>query len=120
MDPGHTTQILCSNDRPEIALMVRELSNPSASYEDLSFLIPSNWQDGMEKPKKFLVFFDNIREAEEAMSFFQDRLTKRYHSKIAWFHSTMGQIYRELKVAEFRTGDVWGFFCTDAFGLVSK
>ncbi|EKM77434.1 hypothetical protein AGABI1DRAFT_15518, partial [Agaricus bisporus var. burnettii JB137-S8] len=40
MNPKNTTEILCSNDRPEIGLMVRELVYPSLSYEDLAFLIP--------------------------------------------------------------------------------
>jgi superfamily II DNA helicase RecQ len=118
-DPSNTTQLLCSNDRPDVALMVQPLRRLASSYEDLSFLIPYNWQESMDKPKKFLVFFDNIKEAEAAVHFFQQRLMTEHHSRIAWFHSTMSQEYREAKVREFREGDIWGMFCTDAFGLVS-
>jgi superfamily II DNA helicase RecQ len=119
MSPENTTQLLCSNERPDIALMVRELSCPSSSFEDLAFLIPYNWQDGDETPKKFLVFFDDIKAAEQATKYFHGRLLQEYHSKIAWFHSTMSQEYRETMVDRFRKGEVWGLFCTDAFGLVS-
>ncbi|EKM75475.1 hypothetical protein AGABI1DRAFT_21298, partial [Agaricus bisporus var. burnettii JB137-S8] len=112
-----TSVVLCSNERPDIALMVRELKCPSSSFEDLAFLIPYNWQEGMSMPKKFLVFFDNKKEAENAKKYFQTRLLKRYKSKIGWFHSTMSQEYRERKVDEFRRGELWGLFCTDAFGL---
>lgn len=116
--PQKTTQILCSNDRPDIALMVRALNRPSSSYEDLAFLIPRNWNESMESPKKFLVFFDNIKEAEGAKEFFHQRLLKEYYSKIFWFHSTMSQEFRDRKVEDFRAGNLWGLFCTDAFGLV--
>ncbi|XP_006458573.1 hypothetical protein AGABI2DRAFT_64836, partial [Agaricus bisporus var. bisporus H97] len=117
MNSERTVEVLCSNDRPDIALMVRELSYPSSSYKDLSFLIPHNWNEGMNVPKKFLVFFDDIKEAEAAKEFFHQHLLKEYHSKVAWFHSTMGQLYREAKVEGFRKGEIWGLLCTDAFGL---
>lgn len=119
MNSKSTAEILCSNDRPEIGLMVRELVYPSSSYNDLSFLIPYNWQNTMTKPKKFLVFFDDIKEAKAATKYFRRQLLKKFRSKIAWFHSTMSQEYRDEKVKEFREGKVWGMFCTDAFGLVS-
>ncbi|EKM74280.1 hypothetical protein AGABI1DRAFT_24096, partial [Agaricus bisporus var. burnettii JB137-S8] len=117
MTQENTSLVLCSNERPDIALMVRELKRPSSSYEDLAFLIPCNWLEGMSKPKKFLVFFDNTKEAENAKKYFHTRLLERYHSRIAWFHSTMTQEYRERKVDEFRRGEIWGLLCTDAFGL---
>jgi superfamily II DNA/RNA helicase len=120
MNVEMTTEVIYSNDRPDIGLMVQELKYPSSSYKDLSFLIPHNWREGMNPPRKFLVFFDDIKEAEGAKDFFHQRLLKKYHSKIAWFHSTMSQEYRQLKVEDFRRGDLWGLFCTDAFGLVSS
>jgi hypothetical protein len=47
--------------------MVCHLVYPASLYKDLKFLITFNWNEGMDTPKKFLVFFDNIKEAEEAM-----------------------------------------------------
>jgi superfamily II DNA/RNA helicase len=119
INPDSVTQILCSNDRPDIALRVQEMKRPSSSYEDLGFLIPHNWQTGMDEPPKFLVFFDDIKEAEAATKFFHQRLLRDHLSKVTWFHSTMSQRYREEKVQQFRNGEIWGLICTDAFGLVS-
>ncbi|XP_006463784.1 hypothetical protein AGABI2DRAFT_152855 [Agaricus bisporus var. bisporus H97] len=117
INSDNLTPILCSNDRPDVTLVVRELTCSSSSYQDLGFLIPYNWQDGMEKPKKFLVFFDDIKETEEATEFFYQRLLQENHLKVAWFHSTMSQEYREEMAAHFRRRDLWGLFCMDAFGL---
>lgn len=61
-----TKKIICSNDRPEIALVVRPLLHPADSYCDLDFLIPKGWKDGDPDPQSFLVFFDNKKEAEAA------------------------------------------------------
>lgn len=119
MSSETTVEVLCSNDRPDIALVVREMTFPSSSYKDLSFLVPHNWNEGMHSPKKFLVFFDDIKEAEGAKDYFRQHLQKEYHSKIGWFHSTTSQEYREAKVEQFRRGELWGLLCTDAFGLVS-
>jgi superfamily II DNA helicase RecQ len=98
MNTQNTDEILCSNNRPDIALMVRQLASPVSSYEDLAFLIPYNWDIGMDRPKKFLVFFDDIKEAEEAKKYFHRRLHQEHHKRIAWFHSTMSQRYLQFRV----------------------
>jgi superfamily II DNA helicase RecQ len=82
INPDTVTEILCSNDCPDIALRVQEMKCPSSSYEDLGFLIPHNWQTGMDKPQKFLVFFDDIKEAEAATKFLHQRLLRDHHSKV--------------------------------------
>lgn len=116
--PG-TTKVLCSNDRPDIRLSVRQLAYPASSYNDLNFLIPFNWNEEMHVPSKFLVFFDNIKEVQMAIKHMRSRLNRRYHDRIDWFHSTMTQSYQEKAVERLRSGEVWGLFCTDAFGMVS-
>jgi superfamily II DNA/RNA helicase len=119
INPDSVTQILCSNNCPDIALRVQEMKHPPSSYEDLGFLIPHNWQTEMDGPPKFLVFFDDIKEAEAATKFFHQWLLRDHHSEVMWFHSTMSQHYHEEKVQQFCNSEIWGLICTDAFGLVS-
>jgi superfamily II DNA helicase RecQ len=118
--PKNTTRVLCSNDRPDISLAVRALVYPANSYKDLNFLIPWNWNEDMDAPSKFLVFFDNIKEVEEATRHMRSRLQRKFHGRVDWFHSTMSQEFREEAVKKLRTGMLWGLFCTDAFGMVSR
>jgi ATP-dependent DNA helicase RecQ len=68
-----TEQILCSNDRPEIGLMVCRLGFPVNSFQDLAFLIPDGFcnRDSVEP---FLVFFDGKKESEKACKTLQKRL----------------------------------------------
>jgi superfamily II DNA helicase RecQ len=61
-----TEHITCSNDRPNIHLVVQEIKHAVSSYADLAFLIPDNFSEGDVPPKKFLVFFDSTKEAEAA------------------------------------------------------
>jgi superfamily II DNA helicase RecQ len=115
---NETVKVLCSNDRPEIRLMVCPLVYLAGSYKDLEFLIPFNWNEGMDEPEKFLVFFDNTKEAERATKHMRSRLRREFHSRIEWFHSTMSQEFREQTAGKLRRGELWGLFCTDAFGMV--
>ena len=62
-----TEHITCSNDRPNIHLVIREIKYTVSSYTDLAFLIPDNFKEGDDPPNKFLVFFDNTKEAEAAI-----------------------------------------------------
>lgn len=55
--PGKTEQILRSNDRPDIHLMVRGLTFPANSFKDLAFLVSNGHQDGASPVAKFLIFF---------------------------------------------------------------
>ncbi|KAJ3555014.1 hypothetical protein NP233_g12306 [Leucocoprinus birnbaumii] len=117
MSRDNTVEILCSNDRPDISLVVRELAHPANSFRDLSFLVPYNWKEGQPEPRKFLIFFDDTKEAEDAAKHLRRRLKKKYHKKIRWFHSTMSQEYRERTLERYRRGELFGLCCTDAFGM---
>jgi hypothetical protein len=46
--------------------MARSLVFPAKSFRDLAFLIPDNFKEGDPPPPKFLIFFDNTKEAERA------------------------------------------------------
>jgi superfamily II DNA helicase RecQ len=58
----------CSNDRPNIHLMVHELKYSQSSFQDLAFLIPEN-VSVENLPIEFLIFFDNIANSIEASKY---------------------------------------------------
>ncbi|KIJ96062.1 hypothetical protein K443DRAFT_10882 [Laccaria amethystina LaAM-08-1] len=111
-----TEQILRSNDRPEISLMVRSLVSPANSFQDLAFLIPDGFKDG-DTIEPFLVFFDGKKEAENACKALRKRLPLANQQKIKWLHADLTQEEREILYEEMKTGEVFGLFCTDAFGM---
>lgn len=42
------------------------MKHSAKSFEDLPFLIPEDWKDGDPLPPPFLIFFDDMKEAERA------------------------------------------------------
>lgn len=112
-------QILRSNDRPEISLLVRGLTFSAKSFQDLAFLIPEGFRTG-DSVKPFLVFFDTKSDAQNACKAMRKRLPREDRHKIKWFHADLTQQQRELLCEQMRAGEIWGLFCTDAFGMVSK
>lgn len=47
-----------SNDRPNVAIVVREIQHPLTSFADLDFLV-DGWAAGGPPPPKFLILFDD-------------------------------------------------------------
>ncbi|KAL6298180.1 hypothetical protein BKA93DRAFT_744607, partial [Sparassis latifolia] len=43
--PGHTKHILCSNNRPDIALAVQKMQFAVSSFDDLNFLISEDFKN---------------------------------------------------------------------------
>ncbi|KDQ31886.1 hypothetical protein PLEOSDRAFT_1028795, partial [Pleurotus ostreatus PC15] len=115
--PGRTKHFIRSNDRPNIALIVRQMKYTVTSYQDLAFLIKDGWKTGDAAPEKFVVFFDSTRETEDATHFLQSRLPKECRCKIRWFHATMTSTYRADEYEAFRKGEIWALCVTDAFGM---
>ncbi|KAF8335503.1 P-loop containing nucleoside triphosphate hydrolase protein [Amanita rubescens] len=120
----NTVYLLRSNDRPDIRLMARPLKYPAKSFKDLDFLIPRTCLEtydsstsGMSPFPKFVVFFDNMKEAESAAKHLRGLLHDSLKKKIVWFHSVMTQEFREDNTDAFRMSDVWGLCATDAFGM---
>ncbi|KAI0631312.1 P-loop containing nucleoside triphosphate hydrolase protein [Trametes polyzona] len=105
-----------SNDRPNVYLMVRRMQHPVSSYKDLDFLIPADWKPGDPLPK-FLVFLDNIDESIQAADVLRKRLPPEYKFKVLCFHSDTSAPLREDSTEEFKTGLIWGLYCTDSFGM---
>lgn len=116
---SQTEYLLHSNDRLEVAQMVRTLVYPANSFKDLGFLLPCNEGYCTTPLGKFVVFFDNIKEAEAATKFLRKRLETRNQQRVVYFHATMTQHYRLEQVEEFRKGATWGICSTDAFGMVN-
>lgn len=114
-----TEHILYSNDRPDIRLMVRSLAFSAKSFNDLAFLIPTDFAEGDPALVPFLVFFDNTKECERGCKYLQSLLPPSLRHKLKWFHSTMTQQFRDAQAEAMKKGDVWGLCCTDAFGMVS-
>ena len=49
--------------------MVQSLVYPAKTDKDVAFLIPEGFQEGDSTPDKFLIFFDNRKEAEAATKY---------------------------------------------------
>ena len=81
-----TEHIIRSNDRLEIYLTIWGLKFPTNSFKDLAFVTPENSQEEDLPPEKFLVFFDNTKEAERAVKFLHSLLPQLLHGKIKWFY----------------------------------
>ena len=116
--PAQTEYIMRSNDRPEIRLVVRSLTFTAKSFQDLGFLIPDNFKEGDPPLEKFLIFFDDRKEAERACKSLRARMPPSLREKIRWFHSVITDKTREDDVEAMRKGEIWGFCCTDSFGMV--
>ncbi len=115
-----TTYMLRSNNRPEIGLAVRAMQHAMDTYKDLDFLIPDGFHNGDLPPPKFLVFFDNTKEAEAAVSHLSARLPATLRNKVRYFHATMTSMYRSDEFDNFRADDSFGLCVTDSFGMVSE
>jgi ATP-dependent DNA helicase RecQ len=118
---NQTEYILRSNERSDIALMVRSLVHSASTFEDLAFLVPNlkDWKEGDPLPPKFVIFFDDTKQAERATHYLRSLLPENLALKIRYFHATMTQSFRKDKTEDLRLGNAWGICATDAFGMVS-
>jgi septal ring factor EnvC (AmiA/AmiB activator) len=73
--------------------MARGLVFPANSFKDLAFLIPAGFKEGDPPPAKFIVFFDNTKEAERGAKYLRTLLPESLRSKVMYFHSTMTQFF---------------------------
>jgi superfamily II DNA helicase RecQ len=113
--PSMTDYLFRSNDRPAIHLSSRFMQYPANSFLDLAFLIPEDCESPVPP---FLVFFDNIAEAQEACLTLRQMVPREHRHKLRWFHSLMSPRYREIELKKIKAGEVWGYFATDSFGMV--
>jgi superfamily II DNA helicase RecQ len=115
---GNIEHIIRSNDRPDIHLMVRSLVFPANSFKDLAFLIPTGFKEDDLPLPKFIVFFDNTKEAERATKYLRTLLPDSLRDKIMYFHSMMTQFFRVDELEAMKNSETWGMCATDAFGMV--
>lgn len=116
-----TEHITQSNDRPDIHLLVRGIKFAIHTYQDLAFLLPENYIEGLTPPPpKFLVFFDNTKAAEAAVRTLRLMLPPALRDKIKYFHAGLTQTYCEEKYESLKSRVTWGLFVTAAFGMVSN
>jgi len=124
----HTIQL--SNDRPNIALVVRKMKYAANTYMDLDFLVrdtnsdsPADTDslDGSPPPwhrEKFVIFFDDKNEAIAAGDYLRSRLPIDQRQRIIWFMSDMSREFKDDGVEALATGEIWGICSTDSFGMV--
>ena len=117
--PVDTAIMRRSNDRWNIAYMVRAMQHHQQTYLDLGFLIPEGWKVGDPPPAKFMVFFNSKREAEEAARFLKSRLPVEFRDRVQWLHAGMTAAFRVDEVQHIIDGDRWGLALTDVGGMVS-
>jgi len=91
------------------------------TYQDLVFLVPKGWKPSDPRPKKFMVFFNNKYEAEDACLFLRSRVSRKAQEYIKWFYASMSTFYRSEEIKLFKTGESqYGLELTDVGGMVSS
>lgn len=108
-----------SNDRRNIRLAVRPIKHTQTSYYDLAYLVPLKSTDA-NPLRKFLAYFNNRTEAEDAVKELWKRVDHCLRSRIVWFHSGMTERFKKRCIKRMADGELWGMCCTDAAGMVSE
>lgn len=104
-----------SNDRANVAIVVRKMQYTQKSFQDLAFLVPEKADTA---PPKFMAFFNTRKEAQKAAKFLRRRLKPEDRERIVWFHAGMTDEFREKTLEKLKKGEVWGICCTEAAGMV--
>ncbi|KAJ3714783.1 P-loop containing nucleoside triphosphate hydrolase protein, partial [Lentinula raphanica] len=109
------TEIRLDTDRKNIFHRVLKMKHPINSYHDLAPLISQD-PDAL-KPKKFLIFFNSRKAAQEGAQFLRSRLPAHEVEQIKWIHSGMTDEFRHDEVHSLKIGDRLGACATDAVGM---
>lgn len=107
-----------SNDRPNVFIAVREIKHAMDSFADLDFLV-DDWASGKARPRKFIVFFNNIADSVAAGLRLRSRLPRRLRNQVKWHNSNMSSKFREDELNAFLAGRITGLLATDTIGMVS-
>jgi superfamily II DNA/RNA helicase len=107
-----------SNDRPNIALVVREMLYSVRSLHDIAFLAPLKLDYSTRSPRKFMLFMQSKSLCEKAALFLRARIPPELIHKIVWVHSDMSRDHNQNALARLRTGEIFGIVCTDVAGMV--
>lgn len=124
--------IRLSNDRSNIALVVRKMKYPANTYMDLDFLVrdavsgsatgvdTSSGSRPSQRCEKFVIFFDNKNEATAAGDYLRSQLPLDQRHRVIWFMSDMSREFKDNGVEGLASGEIWGICSTDSFGMVGE
>lgn len=121
MTESNTEEFHIDPDRTNIFVKVSKMQYSRASHRDLvNQIFPHGYEEGDEPPPMFIVFFDQMRDAEDGALALQSVLPPAYRDRIVWFHSVMSDDFRTRKIQELLdpSRPVWGICATDACGMV--
>ncbi|EEB88913.1 hypothetical protein MPER_13058 [Moniliophthora perniciosa FA553] len=104
-------------DRPNIFLRVKKMEHPANSFHDLAPFLPRDIPPDGPRPKKFLIFFNTRRTAEDAAEYLRNRLPFEQRSRIKWVHAGMTDEFRNAEVHALKVGGVEGECATEAVGM---
>lgn len=118
MNTKNTLELLRPNDRPNVFLAVRRIQCTASSFKDLDFLVSD--VDGRPRltKKKFIIFFDNIKEAEACCKYLRSLVCPEDKDRLIWFHSVMSDAFREEETVAIAVGERSGVCGTDSLGMV--
>ncbi|KAL4066170.1 hypothetical protein J3A83DRAFT_4098971 [Scleroderma citrinum] len=117
MHLDNLVSIQCSSDHPNIKIGVKKIKHALDSYVDLTFLIPSDWKEGDSPPKKFLIFFDDIKEATQVANYLYSHLLKHLRHKIKWFNADMTSDYKQSEMKNLQDSEPWGYCTMESYGM---
>lgn len=115
MSINTSTIIRRSNDRENIQYIVQEIKHPLPTFMDLRYIL--NLKQG--KPRKFIIFMNDRREAELAVEELWKDIPERKQERVVWYHLGMSPQFLEDRARKLKDGTLWGIVCADAAGLVS-
>jgi superfamily II DNA helicase RecQ len=108
-----------SNDRLNIAPIVKRMKYTLQSLHDLAFLIPHTLTTLSSPPRKFMLFMHSKKMCQQAGIFLRARLAPELRNRVVWVHSEMTSGFNERAMEKLRNGELYGIVCTDVAGMVS-
>lgn len=117
--PREIQTIRRSNDRHNIALVVRQMQHSVRSLQDLAFLFPEPNSPNPKRSRKFMVFMESKDLCERATAFLWLRLPRSERHKVVWVHADMSREHNRETLELLRAGEIYGIVCTDVAGMVS-
>ncbi|KAG1895714.1 uncharacterized protein F5891DRAFT_959690 [Suillus fuscotomentosus] len=108
---------MCSNDRPNIHLMVEEMKYSCSSMHDLTWIFSFN---GTMPHEKLMLFTNSRDKAESACNCIHLDMPLRSQDKVIWFHSGMSMDFCVDIMDKLGRWDIWGICYMDAAGMVSR
>ncbi|CAE6445209.1 unnamed protein product [Rhizoctonia solani] len=106
-----------SNDRQNIAPIVKKMQYSVTSLHDIAFLIPLGLTSESPAPPKFMLFMRSKQMCQKAGRFLRKRLPPELRGKVVWVHSDMNGHFNQRSMERLKAGDLYGVVCTDVAGM---